>query len=202
MIVNNLNRSIRGVIALIAIASFTTACNDETNTANNSTTEDSATIRTTGDERSAPTTPEGTTTNTPAGAATAPKKKGKISTALKPDDETVKISVDKKGYYNRSEVLPIYPGGASSLDNYITENIEYPQDAVDNNAEGTVYVQFGVDEKGNISNVSTIGNKIGFGLEEEAVRVVSKMPKWTPGQVKGKTVKTWRTLPITYKIES
>ena len=58
-----------------------------------------------------------------------------------------------------------------------------------------------VDENGNILNVSTVGNKIGHGLEEEAVRVVSKMAKWTPGQVKGKNVKTCRTLPINYKLE-
>ena len=62
-------------------------------------------------------------------------------------------------------------------------------------------IQFGVDENGTISNVSTTGNKIGHGLEEEAIRVVSKMPKWTAGQVKGKNVKTWRTLPISYRLE-
>jgi TonB family protein len=64
-----------------------------------------------------------------------------------------------------------------------------------------VNVHFLVDEKGNISNVTTVGNKVGYGLDEEAVRVVSKMPKWNPGQVKGKNVKTWRTLPIMYRLE-
>ena len=105
------------------------------------------------------------------------------------------------GYYNRTEVLPAYKGGENAIENYITTNIEYPQDAIDNNVEGVVNVQFGIDENGNILNVSTVGNKIGHGLEEEAVRVVSKMAKWTPGQVKGKNVKTWRTLPINYKLE-
>jgi TonB family protein len=105
------------------------------------------------------------------------------------------------GYYNRTEVLPAYSGGQTALENYINNNIQYPQDAIDNNVEGVVKVQFGVDENGNVINVSTVGNKIGYGLEEEAIRVVSKMPKWTPGQIKGKNVKTWRTLPINYRLE-
>ncbi|MGZ8557681.1 MAG: energy transducer TonB [Chitinophagaceae bacterium] len=50
---------------------------------------------------------------------------------------------------------------------------------------GVVNVQFGVDEKGNISNVNC-RIKIGYGLKEEAIRVVSKLPKYVPGQVKGK----------------
>jgi protein TonB len=97
--------------------------------------------------------------------------------------------------------MPAYNGGQAALENYITNNIEYPQQAIDNNAEGTVSVHFLVDEKGNISNVTTVGNKMGYGLEEEAIRVVSKMPPSTPGKVKGKNVKTWRTLPITYKFD-
>lgn len=136
-------------------------------------------------------------------AATVKKKTGKASTNMTVNaDATAKMEKDKMGYYNYTEVLPVYNGGQSSLESYINNSIEYPQDAIDNNAEGMVSVQFAVDEQGNVSNVSTIGNKIGFGLEEEAIRVVSKMPKWSPGQVKGKYVKTWRILPITYKLES
>jgi len=98
--------------------------------------------------------------------------------------------------------LPSFDGGQVALETYISNNIEYPQEAIDNNVEGTVNVQFLVDEKGDVSNVKTIGNKLGSGLEEEAIRVVSAMPKWSPGQVKGKNVKTWRTLPITYRLET
>jgi TonB family protein len=131
----------------------------------------------------------------------AKKKKGKISATIT-EDANAKIEKDKMGYYSRTEVSPAYKGGDGALSDYINNNIEYPQDAIDNNIEGTVSVQFVVDEQGNISNVKTIGNKVGYGLEEEAVKVVSRMPKWTAGQVKGKNVKTWRVLPITYKLES
>jgi TonB family protein len=129
------------------------------------------------------------------------KKSGKVSTANNVDDSKTKMEKDKMGYYNRTEVLPAFSGGQSAMENYIVNTIEYPQDAIDNNVEGIVTVQFGVDESGNVSNVSAVGNKIGYGLEEEAIRVISKMPKWTPGQVKGKNVKTWRILPINYRLE-
>jgi periplasmic protein TonB len=61
--------------------------------------------------------------------------------------------------------LPSYKGRENAIENYITNNIEYPQDSIDNNVEGVVNEQFGVDENGNISNVSTLGNKIGHGLK-------------------------------------
>lgn len=142
------------------------------------------------------------TAMTPPPVAKA-KKSGKVSTSTGVDESDTKAEMkkDKMGYYNRTEVLPAYSGGQSALENYITNNIQYPQEAIDNNVEGVVKVQFGVDESGNVTNVSTVGNKIGYGLEEEVIRVVSKMPKWTPGQVKGKNVKTWRTLPINYRLE-
>ena len=181
---SKLSLKIRGIATALTITTFMAACNDNTQTANNSTTPPDSTIN---DMASA---------NTPA---PKPAKKGKITASMKADDQAVKMEKDKMGYYNRTEVVPSFYG---SLENYINDHIEYPQEAIDNNAEGTVYVQFGVNEDGTISNVSTVGKKIGYGLEDEAVKVISDMPKWSPGQVKGKVVKTWRTLPITYKIES
>lgn len=140
--------------------------------------------------------------NTTTEPAPVKKKTGKVTAAVKVDEETAKMEKDNNGYYNRTEVAPAYPGGQDALETYIMNNIEYPQQAIDNDVEGTVYVKFGVDEKGNVSNVTTVGNKLGYGLEEEAIKVVSAMPQWTAGTVKGKNVKTWRTLPITYKLES
>jgi TonB family protein len=171
-----------------ASGSLFVACTDE-KSANNSTTETE--VKETPDS-----------TMDPAGPAVAKtKRSGKVSSKMEADDTKVAIEKDNMGYYNRADVLPAYNGGERALEDYIVNNIEYPQDALDNNIEGVVRVQFGVDENGNISNVSTVGNKIGYGLEEEAIRVVSRMPKWTPGQIKGKNVKTWRTLPINYRLE-
>ncbi len=189
MTVNQLKTGIRGLGAAIIFSALLVSCDDD-KSGNNSTT----TMSEPGAD---------TATNMATTESTAPKKKsGRVSTAMAADDQSVKMEKDKMGYYNRTEVSPAYVGGQSAMEDYINKNIEYPQDAIDNNIEGVVSVQFAVDDKGNISNVSTVGQKLGYGLEEEAIKVVSKMPKWTPGQVKGKNVKTWRTLPINYRLES
>ena len=78
-----------------------------------------------------------TTTSTEQAPVVArTKKSGKISTSASADDTKVKMEKDKMGYYNRTEVLPAYKGGENAIENYITNNIEYPQDAIDNNVEG------------------------------------------------------------------
>ena len=134
-------------------------------------------------------------------ATTPPKKKGKVTVTMASDKTDAGMKKDKMGYYNTTEIAPVFEGGHSDLENYITNHIEYPQEAVDNNVEGVVNVQFTIDENGKVGNVKTIGNKIGYGLEDAAVQVVSQMPKWTPGKIKGKDVKAWYTLPIVYKME-
>jgi TonB family protein len=190
----SLNFAVIGIITLLNVS--ITACNSETG--NNSTTS--------GNESDSAGAPNSTTSKSTSADTSKTtmgktmKKVGKASVKMVAD-AGAKVEKDKMGYYTNTEVAPGYNGGQSALENYINDNIQYPEQAIDNNAAGTVNVHFLIDEKGNVSNVTTTGDKIGYGLEEEAVRVVSKMPKWTPGQVKGKNVKTWRTLPITYRLE-
>ena len=163
---------------------FVTACNDSNQSGTSSNAEVAA-------------------KDTTTAVATAPaKKKGKASMGMNAAANAAKVEKDKDGVYTKAEVMPAYPGNNDALSDYINTNLTYPQDAIDNNIEGTVNVQFVVDDKGNISDVKTLGNKLGYGLEEEAVTVVNKLPKWTPGKVKGKTVKTRMVIPITYKLES
>jgi TonB family protein len=131
------------------------------------------------------------------------KKKGKVTADVAASgSKEAKVKKDKDGVYVTPEVMPAYPGNNQALSDYISTNLQYPEQAIDNNVEGTVQVQFVVDKNGSISDVKTVGNKLGYGLDEEAVTVVSKLPKWTPGKVNGKNVKTRMTIPITYKLES
>jgi protein TonB len=58
-----------------------------------------------------------------------------------------------------------------------------------------------VDDNGRVTDAKVLGSNLGDGLDDEAVRVISQMPKWEPGKVKGKNVKTRLTLPITYRLE-
>ena len=130
------------------------------------------------------------------------KKKGKVSVTMMkaPEKPGTVMNADKEGYYSSVETLPNYPGGQSALDKFINDNVEYPAAAMDKNTEGTVIVNFGIDENGKVNNVKTQGAALGNGLEEEAVRVINKMPAWMPGMVKGKKVKARYSLPIRFQL--
>jgi len=153
---------------------------------------------------SAPATTAPATSSTSKGTAkpNLAKKghKGQVRVAVRSPRMTSKMEEDKSGIYNYTEVLPMYPGGEKSLADFVQNHITYPQDAVDNGVEGTVLVTFAVDENGKVYSPSIKGDRLGYGLDEEAMRVVDQMPKWTPGRIKGKNVKTYYDLPITFTL--
>jgi len=197
---SKLKSRLNSLLALFTLMIFITACNNSDESVNNSTDTSANNMGAdTSSGRMSDTFMS--SSNKTTGAAKTTKKRGRATVSPMTENKNARIQVDKTGVYEMTEVRPAYPGGQSSLEDYITNNVEYPQAAVDNNKQGTVNVQFTVDENGNVSNAQVIGSKLGDGLDEEAVRVVSKMPKWTAGSVKGKNVKTRVTLPITFKIE-
>ena len=100
--------------------------------------------------------------------------------------------------YRVTEVMPQYPGGPNEMMKYLQENIKYPQSAKDNKIEGRVFVTFVVEKDGSITNAAVIRG-IDKECDAEALRVVSSMPKWNPGQQDGKNVRTQFTIPIYYK---
>lgn len=147
-------------------------------------------------------TADSTAKDTAAVAAKSPKKKRKASIVL-PAPGTDKIVKDKDGIYNRAEVMPEYPGGQDALSAYINDHIDYGQTAVDDNTSGKLRISFVVDENGKVMDAHLVGDqKLGNGLDEQAVKVISNMPTWTPGKVKGKNVKTRLELPIAFDVES
>jgi protein TonB len=129
------------------------------------------------------------------------KKKIKASLGEMATPASKKYRKDKSGVYDNAEVMPSFKGGTSAISDYVNNNVNPSQTAVDDSKEGTVRVMFTVDENGNVMNAHAMGAKLGDGLDEEAVRVVSAMPKWTPGTIHGKPVKVSLDLPITFKSE-
>lgn len=97
------------------------------------------------------------------------------------------------------EKMPEFPGGEQALYEFLAKNIKYPALARENGVEGTVYVKFLVDAKGKISDVSLMKG-IGSGCDEEAIRVVQKMPRWSPGTLRGEPVDVYYTLPVKFKL--
>jgi len=206
------NRKSLWVQALVISGSviFFSACHgnrDYTNNASNSSEPaGDTTLKTT-----APSNPDTTMNNNPSAnkkmnpGATSKKnmtgKKGKVTVGTMKTTASASMKPDKNGVYEMTEVKPSYPGGHTALASYINDHIDYPQDAIDNNSQGTVDVQFVVDQNGKVTDAKAVGKQLQNGLDDEAVRVVSSMPNWTPGKVKGKNVKTRMILPITFKTE-
>lgn len=97
------------------------------------------------------------------------------------------------------EQMPEFPGGEGEMLKYLKENLKYPEEALDEEREGKVYIKFVVDENGDIKNATSV-RPIGYGMDEEAVRVVESMPQWKPGKQSGKAVKVYFQLPIKFSI--
>ncbi len=135
------------------------------------------------------------------GDTTAKKaRQAKISSKNYDVKKSEKMEADAGGIYPYAEVMPAFPGGDRALNKWLEDNIKYPQDAIDNDVEGDVLLSFSVDETGKIYTPKVISTPLGHGLEEEATSLVMKMPKWNPGRIKGKNVKTRFTLPISFQL--
>ncbi|WP_220472578.1 TonB family protein [Spirosoma foliorum] len=98
------------------------------------------------------------------------------------------------------EKQPEFPGGMRALGQYLSRNLRYPSEAQQNKVEGRVFVQFVVSQTGEIRNLRVLKG-VGGGCDEEAVRVVSQMPKWNPGMQDGKAVDVQYNLPIQFALE-
>jgi TonB family protein len=140
--------------------------------------------------------------NTTGVAKPNPAKKGMKGKVVvtAPAKSTGSMEADNTGVYSNVEYIPSFPGGNKGLQKYFDKNIQYPDDASTEGVEGVVNVSFIVDENGKLTGLRTEGQKLGYGLEEEALRVVMAMPSWTPGKLKGNNVKTKYTLPDKFQL--
>ena len=100
--------------------------------------------------------------------------------------------------YDVVEQQPEFPGGTSGLAKWLGDNIKYPAEAAKQGIEGRVIVQFVVGIDGTVSNVKLM-RPVNPLLDQEALRVVTAMPKWTPGKQDGKPVAVKYTIPVTFR---
>jgi periplasmic protein TonB len=96
--------------------------------------------------------------------------------------------------------MPEYPGGEEALFKFLAQNISYPPEAREAGAQGTVYLSFIVEKDGSVSHVKVLRG-VGFGCDEEAVRVISRMPKWSPGMQRTMPVRVSFNMPIAFKLK-
>jgi len=113
-----------------------------------------------------------------------------------PDEPSVE-DVDK--IFKVVQSMPEFPGGMEAMQRYLKENLQYPQEDRSIGIQGTVYVFFIVEKDGTISNVS-LARGIGGSCDQEALRVVSRMPRWVPGMQMTKPVRVQISLPISFRL--
>ncbi|MEI6454854.1 MAG: M56 family metallopeptidase [bacterium] len=131
-----------------------------------------------------------------------PVKTGDLTGLAKSQEKKPVQSLENSdtAVYTVVEKLPSFPGGGDACVKFIKKNIKYPEEALKKDIRGTVYVTFVVMTDGTVSNVKILRG-IGGGCDEEAIRVLKMMPKWTPGEQKGKKVNVAFNLPIKFNTQ-
>jgi protein TonB len=97
-----------------------------------------------------------------------------------------------------AEVMPEFPGGKEAMYAYISENLHYPKMALESGVEGKVVITFVVMADGSIQ-MSNVERGIGYGCDDEALRVVKEMPTWEPGRQNGRKVPVRMVLPVVFQ---
>lgn len=106
---------------------------------------------------------------------------------------------EKKIQYQDVDEKPSFNGGdANQFAVWVGQNLVYPAEARDNGLSGRVVLQFVIEKDGSVGNV-TVLRGVDPILDNEAVRVVSMSPKWTPGKVDGKPVRVSYTFPLLFR---
>lgn len=93
-----------------------------------------------------------------------------------------------------------FKGGMKDLYTYIKENLKYPEAAKAANKQGMVFLIFVVEKDGSLSNFRVLRG-LGYGCDEEAMRVVKSSPKWTPAIKDGQPVREYFTLPVRFSLK-
>ncbi|MFN0254253.1 energy transducer TonB [Pedobacter ureilyticus] len=99
------------------------------------------------------------------------------------------------------DVYPEFPGGMDAWAKYIQKNLRYPSMASENGVQGKVFLSFVVEKDGMITDVK-VTRGIGFGCDEEAMRVIKKSPRWKAGMQNNLPVRVRYNMPISYMMQN
>lgn len=127
------------------------------------------------------------------------------------DDQNKKIDIapvvkleepeeDEDEIFRVVEKQPEFPGGMNALAKYFQSNIRYPVMAQEMGIQGKCICEFVVNKDGSVQDVVVVRSAGDPSLDDEAVRLVKKMPKWKPGEQRGKPVRCKFVVPVTFKI--
>ena len=113
--------------------------------------------------------------------------------------EVEEEEVNEEQIFEIVEESAEFPGGMAACLKWLGDNLQYPSIASENGVQGRVYVAFVVNTDGSIVDVK-IARGVDPHLDKEALRVVSKMPKWKPGRQGGRNVRVRATVPVNFKL--
>lgn len=102
--------------------------------------------------------------------------------------------------YETIEQNPEFPGGRDSLNTYVKQNLQYPEEAFQAGEEGQVIIEFTIGKDGCVSNAQ-VTKSVSASLDKEALRIVRSFPRWTPGAQRGRPVEVRISLPIDFVID-
>ena len=125
-----------------------------------------------------------------------------VALAQQPDSlrmDTIEEVVEQELFGMIPETMPSFRGGEQKLFEFIGKNVVYPKEAIEAGVEGRVFVEFYIEKDGTVCDAKVLRG-IGYGCDEEALRVIGLMPKWSPGKQRGKAVRVRYTLPINFKL--
>ena len=125
-----------------------------------------------------------------------------VALAQQPDTlkmDTIEKAAEDVEIYGMVEEMPCFRGGEQKLFEFIGNNVVYPQEAKEAGIEGKVFVEFYIEGDGTVCDAKVLRG-LGYGCDEEALRVIGLMPKWRPGKQRGKAVRVRYTLPVTFKL--
>lgn len=109
-----------------------------------------------------------------------------------------KIDISNKVYENNElDTQAEFPGGAVRMMNFFSSNLRYPNDAREIGAQGSVFVEFIIDETGTIRDIEIL-RSVHPSLDSAAVRIIKKMPQWKPGTINGSPVTSKIAIPVRF----
>jgi protein TonB len=104
-----------------------------------------------------------------------------------------------EGDFIRVEEMPSPKGGYEAFYKFVQKNLNYPSQARRRDISGKVFVDFVVNERGDLVDIRILKG-IGSGCDEEVLRIMNKAPKWNPGKQRGKPVRVKQVLPIEFRL--
>lgn len=114
--------------------------------------------------------------------------------------EVAPVETESNELFDAVEQMPQFPGGETAMYSWLSSHIYYPDLAREDGIQGRVVVKFVVEKDGSITNVQ-VARGVHYTLDSEAVRLVKAMPRWNPGRNKGRVVRVYYYLPVTFRLQ-